>query len=170
MNLAAVILASVGVALAVTGITAFAVLVIGVQVAEHRRRLPRLRGRLRTLGPRRSRPPARTHRRVNYQTPQPLSPALRNWDRRSSWSSTIIPCMRSRLLSTRARLRGPTGGSVALYCEIRPLTTMRPWMLSWPMAASRWLPPTLSKLMSMPSPGVCEVLGAGRRNYALLAL
>ena len=37
---AAVILAGVAVALAVTGITAFAVLVVGVQVAEHRRNLP----------------------------------------------------------------------------------------------------------------------------------
>jgi hypothetical protein len=40
MSSAAVILAGVAVALAVTGITAFAVIVIGVQLAEHRRNLP----------------------------------------------------------------------------------------------------------------------------------
>ena len=61
------------------------------------------------------------------------------------------PSIRRRFVTTRKRFRGPTGGSVALYCEMAPQATTRPRTRNAASAASSVDPPTLSKYRSMPS-------------------
>jgi len=61
------------------------------------------------------------------------------------------PCILSRLLTTKARLRGPGSGCAELYREIAPHATTRPNGRIAKSADSSCSPPTLSKYTSMPS-------------------
>ncbi len=49
------------------------------------------------------------------------------------------------------KLYGPGTGSVALYCEMRPHSTIRARVLIRASTALRMSPPTFSKAMSIPS-------------------
>src|SRR5450631_381605 len=71
--------------------------------------------------------------------------SLRKSAKRAWWSRMMKPRRVSRLVTTSAMLCGPGVGEVALYCEMAPHSAARPCVLSEPMAASRWSPPTLSK-------------------------
>ena len=75
---------------------------------------------------------------------QPVMSA-RKPGRSPKWSETMKPSIRRRLPTTLMMLDGPGEAAMSLYCEIMPQTANRAKGRAALIAASRWVPPTLSK-------------------------